>query len=121
MTDYHVTPHETLWPADKEGASRASSAQHTQAEAIQAPRGFLESPGGDELNVHGTDGQIRTKDTVAPGGDSRNVAGQPRASLPATPPMPPRRPFRVRAGWLSSRIPPSSEIGGRKRSRKRFG
>jgi ABC-type branched-subunit amino acid transport system ATPase component len=31
--------------------------------------------GGGELNIHGRDGQIRAKDTIAPGNDPRNIRG----------------------------------------------
>jgi len=75
MPDYHVTPHGDGWAAEKAGASRASSVHDTQAEAVKAARGYLETQGGGELNIHGKDGQIRAKDTIAPGNDPRNIPG----------------------------------------------
>lgn len=75
MSSYHVTPHEDGWAAEKAGASRASSVHRTQAEAIDAARGYLGNQGGGELNIHGRDGQIRAKDTIDPGNDPRNTPG----------------------------------------------
>jgi len=75
MPDYHVTPRDAGWAAEKEGATRASSVHDTQAQAIQAARGYLVNQGGGELNIHGEDGQIRSKDTIAPGNDPRNIPG----------------------------------------------
>lgn len=72
---YHVTPHGDGWAAERSGAERASSVHDTQAEAIEAARGYLKSQGGGELNIHGKDGQIRAKDTIAPGDDPRNLPG----------------------------------------------
>jgi hypothetical protein len=50
--------------------------QHgARPEATEAARGYLESQGGGELNIHGKDGQVRAKDTIAPGNDPRNTPG----------------------------------------------
>ncbi len=75
MPDYHVTPHDDGWAVEKEGASKASSVHDTQDEAIKAARGYSEHQGGGELNIHGKDGKIRAKDTIAPGNDPRNIPG----------------------------------------------
>jgi hypothetical protein len=75
MSDYHVTPRDGGWAAEKEGASRAASVHRTQAEAIDAARGYLGNQGGGELNIHGRDGAIRAKDTIAPGNDPSNIPG----------------------------------------------
>ena len=75
MPDYHVTPRSDGWAAIKEGATRASSLHRTQAEAIDAAREYLGNQRGGELNIHGRDGSIRAKDTIAPGNDLRNVRG----------------------------------------------
>lgn len=75
MPDYHVTPRDEGWAAEKEGASRASSLHPTQADAIDAARGYAANQGGGELNIHGRDGAIRAKDTIAPAHDPRNIPG----------------------------------------------
>lgn len=75
MPDYHVTPRDDGWAAEREGASRASSVHRTQAEAIDAARDYLGNQGGGELNIHGRDGAIRAKDTIAPGNDPSNIPG----------------------------------------------
>lgn len=75
MSDYHVTKHGEQWTSKREGAERASSLHDTQVEAIAASRGYLSNQGGGELNIHGVDGRIRAKDTIAPGNDPRNIAG----------------------------------------------
>ncbi|MBA3020926.1 DUF2188 domain-containing protein [Propionicimonas sp.] len=75
MSEYHVTPSEDGWAAKKAGASRASSVHRTQAEAVDASRGYLTNQGGGELNIHGRDGSIRAKDTIDPGNDPRNIPG----------------------------------------------
>lgn len=41
----------------------------TQADAVSSATEKLRNAGGGELSVHGRDGQIRSKDTVAPGND----------------------------------------------------
>lgn len=73
--NYHVTPRGGQWAAERGGASRASSLHDTQAEAIVASRGYLGNQGGGELNIHGRNGAIRAKDTIAPGNDPRNIKG----------------------------------------------
>lgn len=75
MTNYHVTPRDDGWAAQKEGAQRASSVHRTQAEAIDAARSYASSQGGGELNIHGRDGGIRAKDTIAPARDPRSSKG----------------------------------------------
>lgn len=76
MPDYHVTPNaDGSWSAQRENASRASSNHDTQREAIDAARGYTANAGGGELNIHGRNGEIRAKDTIAPGNDSRNIKG----------------------------------------------
>lgn len=75
MTNYHVTQRADGWAAEREGASRAASLHRTQAEAIDASRGYLSNQGGGELSIHGRDGKVRAKDTIAPGNDPRNIPG----------------------------------------------
>lgn len=57
------------WANKRHDAGKASSLHDTQGEAIDAARNLLERQGGGELNVHGRDGRIRSKDTIAPGND----------------------------------------------------
>jgi hypothetical protein len=57
------------WANLRPGASRPASVHDTQQAAIQAARQMLTNAGGGELSVAGRNGQIRTKDTIAPGND----------------------------------------------------
>ncbi len=57
------------WQNKRHDASKASSVHRTQAEAEAAARQMLKNQGGGELNTHGRDGKIRSKDTIAPGND----------------------------------------------------
>lgn len=50
-------------------ASRAGSVHDTQQAAIDAAKDMLGRQGGGEVAIHGRDGKIREKDTVAPGND----------------------------------------------------
>jgi len=57
------------WINKLDGASRASSMHDTQQGAIEAARQMLQNQGGGELTIMGRNGQIRSKDTIAPGND----------------------------------------------------
>lgn len=57
------------WVNKRNDADRASSIHKTQGEAIGAAHRNLINQGGGELTVKGRDGQIRSKDTIAPGND----------------------------------------------------
>ena len=57
------------WADKDDGASRPAGYHDTQQEAIDAARQHLVNQGGGELNIHGRDGQIRDKNTIAPGND----------------------------------------------------
>ena len=57
------------WVNKRNDASRASSVHRTQREAEDAARTMLRNQGGGELTTKGVDGQIRSKDTIAPGND----------------------------------------------------
>jgi len=57
------------WANKKDGASRAGSLHDTQREASEAAREMLVNSGGGELKIKGTDGKIRSKDTIPPGND----------------------------------------------------
>ena len=65
----HVVPHDDGWAVKAPGADRASSIHRTQEEAINAARVILANNGGGELVIHDTQGNIRAKDTIAPGND----------------------------------------------------
>lgn len=57
------------WVNKRDDASRAGSVHQTQKAAEEAARRMLQSSGGGELNTHGVDGRIRSKDTISPGND----------------------------------------------------
>lgn len=57
------------WANKRNDADRASSVHPTQREAEAAARGMLKNQGGGELTTKGTNGLIRSKDTIAPGND----------------------------------------------------
>lgn len=57
------------------GGSRASAHTDTQAEAIDRARTTISNQGGGELSIHNREGQVRAKDTIAPGNDPENVKG----------------------------------------------
>ncbi len=68
--DRHVLPNASGgWDVKAPNGSRASSHHDTQADAINAARTIVKNQGGGELVVHGQDGRIRAKDTIAPGHD----------------------------------------------------
>lgn len=57
------------WDVKAGGAKRASSHRDTQAEAEKRAKEIVENLGGGEVVIHGCDGKIPDKDTVAPGND----------------------------------------------------
>lgn len=57
------------WVNKKNSASQAASVHKTQKEAEESARKMLKNSGGGELITKGTDGKIRSKDTIAPGND----------------------------------------------------
>lgn len=66
----HVLPDpDGGWRIEKPDADRASAKTDTQAAAIARAREIVHNEGGGEIIVHGVDGKIRAKDTVAPGND----------------------------------------------------
>lgn len=59
-----------------EGAEDPHMSTHrTQKDAIKAAREALFRDGGGELHIQGRNGQIRAKDTIAPGNDPRGSKG----------------------------------------------
>lgn len=60
------------WVNKRLDADKASSLHKTQAEAAKAAKEMLENQGGGELLVKGVGGKpIRSKDTIAPGNESK--------------------------------------------------
>ena len=58
----HVVPHTDGWAVRGAGSSRATSVHSTQKQAIDAARSIARNQ-GTELLIHGTNGQIREKDS----------------------------------------------------------
>jgi hypothetical protein len=58
------------WAVEKENRERVSDILPTQEEAMARARTIIRNLGGGEMIVKGRDGQIRLKDTIAPGNDS---------------------------------------------------
>ncbi|MBF0169050.1 MAG: DUF2188 domain-containing protein [Alphaproteobacteria bacterium] len=58
----HVVPHNDGWAVKSEGASRATAVHNTQQEAIDHARSIARHQEA-ELLIHGTNGQIRARDS----------------------------------------------------------
>lgn len=72
----HVVPGKNGgWDVVKLGSNRSSSHHDRHADAIDRGRDIVRNAGGGELNIHRRNGEIRAKDTIAPGNDRRNVKG----------------------------------------------
>jgi hypothetical protein len=61
------------WVNQRHDGDKASSLHKSQQAAIDAAKTMLQNQGGGELNVHGLDGKIRSKDTIAPGNDPVSI------------------------------------------------
>ena len=57
------------WANKRNDATRASTVHDTQQAAQEAAKQMLKNQGGGELTTLNTKGQIRSKDTIAPGND----------------------------------------------------
>jgi hypothetical protein len=57
------------WDVRKPGAKRASANEPTQREADRRAGEILRNAGGGERITKGTDGKIRSKDTISPARD----------------------------------------------------
>jgi len=69
--DRHVVPSpDGGWDVVKPGASRSSAHTNTQQQAIDRGREIVHNADGGEVIIHGRDGAIRAKDTIAPGKDT---------------------------------------------------
>jgi predicted RNase H-like HicB family nuclease len=73
--DRHVVKREGGWAVVKEDHQRASAVARTQREAVSRAREIVHNAGGGELVIHGEDGKIRAKDTIAPANDPRSSKG----------------------------------------------
>ena len=66
----HVVPgRDGGWDVKAPGSRRASSHHPTQADAERRAKEIVGNSGGGEVVIHRPNGQIRDKDTVAPGND----------------------------------------------------
>ena len=52
------------WVNKRHGSDGSASKHGTQSEAEAAAREMLRNSGGGELNTHGLNGRIRSKDTI---------------------------------------------------------
>lgn len=75
MADYDVFKKGDQWVGKRDGASRASVTAGTQAEAYDATRDLSARNGGGEIKLHGVNGAIRDKNTIAPARDPRSSKG----------------------------------------------
>jgi len=62
----HITKAETGWKSTIAGNDRASFIAPTQQGAYQKQRDSFQKGSGGEILIHGRDGQIRDKNTIAP-------------------------------------------------------
>lgn len=75
MADYDVYKKGDKWVGKREDASRASVVAETQAEAYKQTRDLMNRNDGGDLKLHGVDGKIRDKNTIAPAKDPRKTKG----------------------------------------------
>jgi len=75
MGNYSVYDDGDGWAGKRDDSSRASVRADTQAAAYQATRDLMARNGGGEISVHGRNGQIRDKNTIAPASDPRRTKG----------------------------------------------
>lgn len=70
MKNYHVTKNPNgTWNVRREKSERASKVVKTQKEAEKISKQLANKNGGGEVVIHGENGKIRDKDTVAPAKD----------------------------------------------------
>lgn len=66
--DWHVVKNpKGGWDVKAAGSKRASANEKTQSAAEKTAKKIVANAGGGEVVIHGRDGKIRDKDTVAPG------------------------------------------------------
>jgi hypothetical protein len=63
------------WVNEKHEAGRASTLHDTQEEAYEAAKEMLQNQGGGEISIKGLNGEIREKNTIAPGNDPVSIEG----------------------------------------------
>lgn len=75
MPDYDVFKQGDKWVGKRDDAVRASVTADTQKAAYDATRDRAARKGGGEIKLHGVNGQIRDKNTIAPAKDPRRTKG----------------------------------------------
>jgi hypothetical protein len=75
LDQYHVTKQGDHWASTKAGASRASVVAPTQQGVYDAQRDKSAAGPGAEIHIHGVDGRVRAKNTIAPAKDPRKSKG----------------------------------------------
>lgn len=75
MADYNVYQRGEQWVGQRTDASRISISADTQAAAYSAARDLVARSGGGEISLHGRNGRIRDKNTIAPAKDPRSTRG----------------------------------------------
>ncbi|WP_354002309.1 DUF2188 domain-containing protein [Microbacterium foliorum] len=74
----HVVRGNGGWEVRSSRSSRASTVKATQGEAVNRARDIVYKAGGGEVVIHGADGRVRAKDTVAARDPrDRQVRGDP--------------------------------------------
>lgn len=69
MPNKHVVPNGKNWSVKTAGVAKPVSTHRTQSTAEKAAKAAVRQGGGGEAVIHGKDGRIRDKDTVAPARD----------------------------------------------------
>jgi len=68
--DAHVVRNGSAgWKVVRPNSSRASAVTQTQAQAISRAGEIVGKAGGGEVHIHGRNGKVREKNTIAPGND----------------------------------------------------
>ncbi|MHC9064009.1 DUF2188 domain-containing protein [Nitrospira sp. CMX1] len=67
--DRTVFQRDGKWVNKRNDSDRISSSHDTQRDAAASAKQMLHNQGGGELTIKGTDGKIRSKDTISPGND----------------------------------------------------
>lgn len=75
LPDYSVYKDGEDWVTKRDDGDRASSRRSTQADAYADAKRFASNAGGGEVTLHGRDGNIRDKNTIAPAKDPRSTKG----------------------------------------------
>ncbi|MBP2458291.1 hypothetical protein ABID70_000849 [Clavibacter michiganensis] len=75
MTEYNVYQRGDQWVGKRTDASRISVAADTQQQAYEQTREIAGRNGGADISIHGRNGQIREKNTIAPAKDPRGTKG----------------------------------------------